>query len=145
MVHLYSALSLMSQRRFTMINLPPADRKHIQAQIAAASKQSMHAGTHWWYKYELLAMERLPTCHVTFLPLLSKLLTSCVLLHTPHKMLVRYCKHLTFFICKMFAGMRAQDYILWHFSLNPLMIYLQVVYSRTHTIMTCDITSLFWS
>ena len=29
-----------------MINLPPADWKHIQAQIAAASKQSMHAGTH---------------------------------------------------------------------------------------------------
>ena len=28
-----------------MINLPPADWKHIQAQIAAASKQSMHAGT----------------------------------------------------------------------------------------------------
>ena len=27
-----------------MINLPPADWKHIQAQIAAASKQSMHAG-----------------------------------------------------------------------------------------------------
>ena len=38
-------LSLTSQRRFTMINLPPADWKHIQAQIAAASKQSMHAGT----------------------------------------------------------------------------------------------------
>ena len=46
-VHLYSALSLTSQRRFTMINLPPADWKHIQAQIAAASKQSMHAGTHF--------------------------------------------------------------------------------------------------
>ena len=30
-----------------MINLPPADWKHIQAQIAAASKQSMHAGTHY--------------------------------------------------------------------------------------------------
>ena len=30
-----------------MINLPPADWKHIQAQIAAASKQSMHAGTHF--------------------------------------------------------------------------------------------------
>ena len=29
-----------------MINLPPADWKHIQVQIAAASKQSMHAGTH---------------------------------------------------------------------------------------------------
>lgn len=30
-----------------MINLPPADWKPIQAQIAAASKQSMmHAGTH---------------------------------------------------------------------------------------------------
>ena len=29
-----------------MMNLPPADWKHIQAQIAAASKQSMHAGTH---------------------------------------------------------------------------------------------------
>ena len=38
-------LSLTSQRRFTMINLPPADWKHIQAQIAAASKQSMHAVT----------------------------------------------------------------------------------------------------
>ena len=38
-------LSLASQRRFTMINLPPEDWKHIQAQIAAASKQSMHAGT----------------------------------------------------------------------------------------------------
>ena len=45
-VHLYSALITTSQRRFTMINLPPADWKHIQAQIAAASKQSMHAGTH---------------------------------------------------------------------------------------------------
>ena len=31
-----------------MINLPPADWKHIQAQIAAASKQSTHAGTHAW-------------------------------------------------------------------------------------------------
>ena len=30
-----------------MISLPPADWKHIQAQIAAASKQSMHAGTHF--------------------------------------------------------------------------------------------------
>ena len=40
-------LSLTSQRRFTIINLPPADWKHIQAQIAAASKQSMHAGTHF--------------------------------------------------------------------------------------------------
>ena len=30
-----------------MINLPPADWKHIQAQMAAASKQSMHAGTHF--------------------------------------------------------------------------------------------------
>ena len=38
-------LSLTSQRRFTMINLPPADWKHIQAQTAAASKQSMHAVT----------------------------------------------------------------------------------------------------
>ena len=38
-------LSQTSQRRFTMINLPPADWKHIQAQMAAASKQSMHAGT----------------------------------------------------------------------------------------------------
>ena len=28
-----------------MINLPPADWKHIQTQMAAASKQSMHAGT----------------------------------------------------------------------------------------------------
>ena len=27
-----------------MINLPPADWKHIQVQMAAASKQSMHAG-----------------------------------------------------------------------------------------------------
>ena len=40
-------LSLTSQRRFTMMKLPPADWKHIQAQIAAASKQSMHAGTHF--------------------------------------------------------------------------------------------------
>ena len=40
-------LSLTSQRRFTMINLAPADWKHIQAQIVAASKQSMHAGTHF--------------------------------------------------------------------------------------------------
>ena len=40
-------LSQTSQRRFTMINLPPADRKHIEAQMAAASKQSMHAGTHF--------------------------------------------------------------------------------------------------
>ena len=47
MVHLYSAFITKSQRRFTMINLPPADWKHIQAQIAAASKQSMHAGTHF--------------------------------------------------------------------------------------------------
>ena len=39
--------SQTSQRRFTMINLPPADWKHIQAQMAAASKQSMHAGTHF--------------------------------------------------------------------------------------------------
>ena len=39
--------SLTSQRRFTMINLPPADWKHIQVQIAAASTQSMHAGTHF--------------------------------------------------------------------------------------------------
>ena len=46
-VHLYSALITTSQRRFTMINLPPADWKHIQAQIAAASKQSMHDGTHF--------------------------------------------------------------------------------------------------
>ena len=46
-VYLYSALITTSQRRFTMINLPPADWKHIQAQIAAASKQSMHAGTHF--------------------------------------------------------------------------------------------------
>ena len=46
-VHLYSALITTFQRRFTMINLPPADWKHIQAQIAAASKQSMHAGTHF--------------------------------------------------------------------------------------------------
>ena len=30
-----------------MINLPPADWKRTQAQIAAASKQSMHAGTHF--------------------------------------------------------------------------------------------------
>ena len=40
-------LSQTSQRRFTMINLPPADWKHIQAQMAAAFKQSMHAGTHF--------------------------------------------------------------------------------------------------
>ena len=40
-------LSHTSQRCFTMINLPTADWKHIQAQIAAASKQSMHAGTHF--------------------------------------------------------------------------------------------------
>ena len=47
-VSIYIApLSLTSQRRFTMINLPPADWKHIQAQIAAASKQSIHAGTHF--------------------------------------------------------------------------------------------------
>ena len=39
-------LSQTSQRRFTMINLPPADWKRIQARMAAASKQSMHAGTH---------------------------------------------------------------------------------------------------
>ena len=44
-------LSQMSQRRFTMINLPPADWKHTQAQIAAASKQSMHAGTHFTLKW----------------------------------------------------------------------------------------------
>ena len=30
-----------------MINLLPVDWKHIQAQMAAASKQSMHAGTHF--------------------------------------------------------------------------------------------------
>ena len=30
-----------------MMNLPPADWKHIQAQIAATPKQSMHAGTHF--------------------------------------------------------------------------------------------------
>ena len=30
-----------------MINLPPADWMHTQAQIAAASKRSMHAGTHF--------------------------------------------------------------------------------------------------
>ena len=40
-------LSQMSQRRFTMINLPPSYWKHIQAQIAAASKKPMHAGTHF--------------------------------------------------------------------------------------------------
>ena len=40
-------LSLTSQRRFTVINLPPADWKHTQAQIAAASKYSMHADTHF--------------------------------------------------------------------------------------------------
>ena len=40
-----------------MINLPPADWKHIQVQIAAASKQSMHAGTHcssaFFYLYNI--------------------------------------------------------------------------------------------
>ena len=46
-VHLYSAFITKSQRRFTMINLPPADWKHIQAKIAAASKQSMQSGTHF--------------------------------------------------------------------------------------------------
>ena len=40
-------LSQTSQKCFTMINLSPADWKHIQAQMAAASKQSMHAGTHF--------------------------------------------------------------------------------------------------
>ena len=40
-------LSQTSQKCFAMINLPPADRKHIQAQMAVASKQSMHAGTHF--------------------------------------------------------------------------------------------------
>ena len=40
-------LSQTSQRRFTMINLPPADWKHIQAQMVATSKQSMHAGAHF--------------------------------------------------------------------------------------------------
>ena len=46
-VHIYSALITRSQRHFTVIKLPPVDWKHIQAQIAAASKQSMHAGTHF--------------------------------------------------------------------------------------------------
>ena len=46
-VHLYSALITNVLKRFTMINLPPVDWKHIQVQIAAASKQSMHAGTHF--------------------------------------------------------------------------------------------------
>jgi len=40
-------LSQTSQKCFAMINLPPADWKHIQAQMAVASKQSMHAGTHF--------------------------------------------------------------------------------------------------
>ena len=30
-----------------MINLPPADRKHILAPLAAALKRSMYAGTHF--------------------------------------------------------------------------------------------------
>ena len=30
-----------------MISLPPADRKHVQAQVAAASNQPMYAGTHF--------------------------------------------------------------------------------------------------
>ena len=30
-----------------MISLPPADRKHLWAQVAAASKWSMYAGTHF--------------------------------------------------------------------------------------------------
>ena len=30
-----------------MISLPPANRKHIEVQVAAASNQSMHAGTHF--------------------------------------------------------------------------------------------------
>ena len=30
-----------------MISLPPADRKHIKAPQAAASNQSMYAGTHF--------------------------------------------------------------------------------------------------
>ena len=33
------------QRRFTMIRLPPADRKHMQAPLAATSKQSRCTGT----------------------------------------------------------------------------------------------------
>ena len=30
-----------------MISLPPADREHIKVPLAAASKQSMYAGTHF--------------------------------------------------------------------------------------------------
>ena len=40
-----------------MINLPPADWKHIQAQIAAASKQSMHAGTHLNFKLYTITLK----------------------------------------------------------------------------------------
>ena len=43
-VHLYSAFITNVSKA---INLPPADWKQIQAQMAAASKQSMHAGTHF--------------------------------------------------------------------------------------------------
>ena len=36
-----------AQRRITMISLPPADRKHIKAHLAATLMWSMHAGTHF--------------------------------------------------------------------------------------------------
>ena len=38
-----------------MINLSPADWKHIQAPMAAASKQSMHAGTYLVTKFNKMA------------------------------------------------------------------------------------------
>ena len=34
-----------AQRCFTMISLLPADRKHISARVAGASKRCMYAGT----------------------------------------------------------------------------------------------------
>ena len=40
-------LSQTSRKRFTMINLPPSELEALQVQIAAASKQSMHASTHF--------------------------------------------------------------------------------------------------
>ena len=54
-----------------MINFPPADWKHIQAQIAAASKQSMHAGTHFTdlgKLSELYRERRLPNIPVSAEP-----------------------------------------------------------------------------
>ena len=36
-----------AQRRFTLISLLPADRKHIPARLAAASKRFLNAGTHF--------------------------------------------------------------------------------------------------